>query len=123
MTIIHCDGYNEKDKTIILKDYIWPQILEMLSFDKKDILLKDSAIKFIIQEFSKEEQGVRTLIRTVESMMTRLNMLRVANDESMKQYTFYMPVQFPLEIDEHIAKKLLSGFEKKELETWRSLYT
>jgi hypothetical protein len=34
-----------------------------------------------------------------------------------------MPVQFPLEIDEHIAKKLLSGFEKKELETWRSLYT
>jgi ATP-dependent Lon protease len=85
MTIIHCDGYNEKDKTIILKDYIWPQILEMLSFDKKDILLKDSAIKFIIQEFSKEEQGVRTLIRTVESMMTRLNMLRVANDESIKQ--------------------------------------
>jgi len=123
MTVIHCEGYNDKDKTIILKEYIWPQILEMLSFKKQDILLKDSAIKFMIENFSKEEKGVRTLIRTVESMMTRLNMLRVANDESMKQYNFYMPFSLPFEITEEVAKKLLSGFEKKQDETWKSLYT
>jgi ATP-dependent Lon protease len=32
MTVIHCGGYNEKDKTVILKDYIWPQLLERLKF-------------------------------------------------------------------------------------------
>lgn len=123
MTIIHCDGYNEKDKTIILKDYIWPQILDMLNFQKEDVLLKDSAITFMIEQFSSEEKGVRTLIRTVESMMTRLNMLRVANDESMKQYKFYIPFSLPFEITEEVAKKLLTGFEKKQDETWKSLYT
>jgi ATP-dependent Lon protease len=123
MTIIQCEGYNDKDKTIILKDYIWPQILEMLNFQKEDILLNDQAIKFMIEEFSNEEKGVRTLIRTVESMMTRLNMLRVANDESMKQYKFYMPFSLPFEITEEVAKKLLAGFEKKQDETWKSLYT
>jgi ATP-dependent Lon protease len=122
MTVIHCGGYNEKDKTVILKDYIWPQTLERLCFNKEDVSLTDGAIKFIIEEYSKEEKGVRSLIRTIESMMTRLNMLRVAKHESMKEYKFYMDVQFPLKITEDIVKTLLTDFEKKEPETWRSLY-
>lgn len=122
MTVIHCGGYNEKDKTVILKDYIWPQTLERLFFKKEDVTLSDNAIKFMIEEYSKDEKGVRTLIRTIESMMTRLNMLRVAKHESMKDYKFYMDVQFPLRITEDIVKILLTDFEKKEPESWRSLY-
>jgi ATP-dependent Lon protease len=122
MTVIHCGGYNEKDKTIILKDYIWPQILDRLCFDKNEVTLSDAAVKFIIDEYSKEEKGVRTLIRTVESMMTRLNMLRVTKHESMKDYKFYMDLVFPLDITESVVKTLLIDFEKKEPETWRALY-
>lgn len=122
MTVIHCGGYNEKDKTIILKEYIWPHVLERLCFVKTDVILSDAAIKFMIEEYSKDEKGVRTLIRTVESMMTRLNMLRVAKHESMKDYKFYMDVVFPLVISESVVKTLLSDFEKKEPETWKSLY-
>jgi len=123
MTVIHCDGYTEKDKTVILKEYIWPQIIDRLRFKPTDIVLSDPAIKHIICEYSKDEKGVRTLIRTVESMMTRLNMLRVAKHESMKDYTFYMDISFPLDITEDIVKTLLHDFEKKEPETWKSLYT
>jgi ATP-dependent Lon protease len=122
MTIIHCDGYNEKDKTVILKDYIWPQILDRLCFSKDDVILSDFAIKFMIENYSKEEKGVRSLIRTVESMMTRLNMLRVAKHESMKDYKFYMDVSFPLTITESVIKTLLNDFEKKEPEAWRTLF-
>jgi ATP-dependent Lon protease len=123
MTIIHCGGYSEKDKTIILKEYIWKDILSQLSFKETDISLSDSAIKFIISEYSSEEKGVRTLIRSVERMMTRLNMLRVAKHDSMKDYTFYMDVEFPLVMTEAIVKKLLYDFEKKEEDTtWKSLY-
>jgi len=122
MTVIHCGGYNEKDKSVILKDYIWPQIEERLCFKKGDVTLSDAAIKFIISEFSGEEKGVRTLIRTIESMMTRLNMLRVAKHESMKDYKFYMDVVFPLVITPEIVKILLVDSEKKEPETWRNLY-
>jgi ATP-dependent Lon protease len=123
MTVIHCGGYNDQDKTVILKDYIWPEILDMLKFDVEDVKLDDAAIKYMINEFSKEEKGVRTLIRTVESMMTRLNMLRVAKHESMKDYKFYMDVVFPITVTEEVVKKLLSDHEKKEPETWRSLYS
>lgn len=124
MTIIHCGGYNEKDKMVILKDYIWPEILERLAFDKKDVTLTDAAIKYMISEFSDEEKGVRTLIRTVESMMTRINMLRVAKDESMKDYKFYMDIQFPFTITEQVVKTILVDFNKKDVdETWKTLYT
>jgi len=122
MTIITCDGYNEKDKKEILKGYVWPQLLERLFFDPTEVVLTDSGMKFLISEFSGDEKGVRTLIRTVETMMTRLNMLRIANDDSMKDYDFYMEVKFPLEIDESVVQKLLTGLNKKEVENWRHMY-
>jgi len=123
MTMITCSGYNEKDKKEILKGYVWPQILERLRFDEKDIEIADDGMTFLISEYSGEEKGVRTLIRTVETIMTRLNMLRVADSETMKDYSFYMDVEFPLKITEDVIKTLLGETTKKELETWRSMYT
>lgn len=123
MTIITCSGYNEKDKKEILKGYVWPQLLERLRFNETDVEITDDGMKFLISEYSGEEKGVRTLIRTVESMMTRLNMLRVADSETMKDYSFYMDVEFPLQITEGVIKTLLGELTKKELETWRSMYT
>jgi ATP-dependent Lon protease len=123
MTIISCGGYNEKDKKEILKSHVWPQLLERLKFKDSEVDLTDDGMKFLISEYSADEKGVRTLIRTVESMMTRLNMLRVADSETMKDYNFFMEVSFPLKIDEKVIRTLLVDFNKKEAETWRSMYT
>lgn len=123
MTIIQCDGYNEKDKTEILKGYVWPQLLDRLKFESTELRLTNEAIHFMIKEYSMQEKGVRTLIRTVETLMTRLNMLRVSDEESMKEYPFYMNVQFPLTIDEKVVKTLLCDLNQKEPETWISMYT
>ena len=122
MTVIHCGGYTENDKKVILKDYIWPQLLDRLKFQNEDIVLTDPAIKHIITEYSGEEKGVRTLIRTVESMMTRLNMLRVMNDESVKEYSFYVPYTTPFILSESVVQKLLTDLGKKEPEHWRLMY-
>jgi ATP-dependent Lon protease len=122
MTVIHCSGYSENEKKIILKDYILPEILGRLKFSNTDIILNDPAIKYIISEYSADEKGVRTLIRTIESMMTRINMLRVAKHESMRDYKFYLDVELPFTITEEVVKKLLCDYNKKEPETWRSLY-
>jgi ATP-dependent Lon protease len=121
MQVINCAGYSAKDKQSILEDYVWPDILQRLSFQKEDILLTDEASKFIISEFSKEE-GVRTLIRTAEAIITRLNMLRIADEETMKDYKFYTKVEFPLKLNETIIRTLLAE-SSKEPETWRSMYT
>jgi ATP-dependent Lon protease len=122
MTMITCGGYNEKDKKEILKSHIWPQLLDRLKFESSEVELTDDGITFLISEYSANEKGVRTLIRTVESMMTRLNMLRVADSETMKSYNFYMDIEFPLKINQSIINILLSDLNKKEPETWRSMY-
>lgn len=122
MTVINCGGYSDSDKKVILKDYIWPQIAERLRFKEHEVTLSSSAISHIVEEYSSDEKGVRNLIRATESMMTRLNMLRIADAEMMKDYKFYMDVKFPLTIDKTVVETLLGDFSKKEPETWRSLY-
>ena len=122
MTVIHCSGYSESEKIVILKDYILPEILERLRFSRTDVVLTDQALKYIISEYSSDEKGVRTLIRTVESMMTRINMLRITKHESMRDYKFYMDIDLPLTVTETVVKKILCDYTKKETETWRSLY-
>jgi hypothetical protein len=122
MTIIHCDGYKESDKKIILKNHIWPQVIERLRFKEDEIILQDDAIEHIITEFSGEEKGVRNLIRTIEGMMTRLNMLRVSSDESMKEYGFYIELSNPIVITPDVVKILLFDRDKKESDSWKSMY-
>ena len=123
MQVIHCSGYTAKEKQSILEQYVWPDLLQRLNFTKEDILLTDEASKFIISEYSAKEEGVRTLIRTAEAIITRLNMLRIADEETMKDYKFYTKVEFPLCLKESIIKTLLTDTNTKEPETWRSMYT
>lgn len=124
MTVIECGGYNEKDKQEILKNHVWPQILDRLKFSADQVAFTDDAIKFVIEEYSKSESGVRNLIRAVETMMTRLNMLRVSQHESMKEYPFYMEVQFPLQITKKVIQTLMKDNVKvKQDESWKMMYT
>jgi len=123
MNVIHCAGYSEADKRVILKDYIWPQVMDRLKFKLTDVILDDTAATLLILDHSDNEKGVRNLIRIVESMMTRLNMLRVADDETMQEYCFYMKVAFPLTITNPVAQTLLTDFKRKEAESWRAMYT
>jgi ATP-dependent Lon protease len=122
MTIIECDGYNESDKKVITTDYVLPQLYEKLKFDTKELVFTDSCISYMIKEFSNDEKGVRNLIRSFEIAMTRLNMLRIGDSVSLKNYDFYFEANFPLTIDQTLIKKLLFDFNKKEPEVWKSLY-
>jgi ATP-dependent Lon protease len=123
MQVIHCAGYTAKEKQSILQEYVWPDLLQRLNFTKEDVILTDEASKFIISEYSAKEEGVRTLIRTTEALITRLNMLRIADEETMKEYKFYIKVEFPIKLNETIIKVLLTDTTAKEPELWRSMYT
>lgn len=123
MTIIECGSYNETDKIQILKKHIWPQLLERLRFSEQDIEFDENTMRFLISEHSEKEPGVRNLIRAAETIVTRLNMLRISKHESMKDYHFYIDVQFPLKLTPCIIEKLLKEKKKKEVESWRFMYT
>ena len=122
MQIINCSGYSSEEKQFILKDHVWPRLLSQLRFKLEDIELPDQSMKFLISEYSSKEQGVRTLLRTVETIITRLNMLRIANDDVMKEYKFYIKVEFPLVLTESIIKKILFDNELVR-ESYLSMYS
>jgi hypothetical protein len=124
MNIIECGGYDDVDKKEILKNYVWPEMTQRLKFKKEDLVFEDEAMKFVISQYSAKEKGVRTLIRTVETVITRLNMLRVSKHESMKEYPFYMDVEFPLQITPKVIQTLLKDSATiKQDETWKMMYT
>jgi ATP-dependent Lon protease len=88
-----------------------------------DLTISDAAIKFLISEFSKDEEGVRTLMRAVEALVTRINLLRIADEETAKSYKFYTKITLPLTIDVEIAKHILQDLDAPaKSDVWRTLY-
>lgn len=120
MQVIHCSGYTSDEKKIILTQYVWPQLVERVKLD--NVKITDEAIKFLISEYSKEEEGVRTLMRSVETLLTRINLLRIADEETAKSYKFYTKLKFPLEIKTDLARHILEDTTTQKEESWRHLY-
>ena len=121
MQVITCTGYTAEDKKMILNQYVWPQVLERINM-KAELTITEEAIKFLISEYSAEEEGVRVLIRAVETMVTRINLLRIADEKTAKGYPFYKDIKLPMSITPDDVKALL--VETKQVnESWRHLYT
>jgi ATP-dependent Lon protease len=120
MQVIQCNGYTAEEKKTILTQYVWPQILERIKMT--DLTISDEAIKFLISEYSKEEEGVRTLMRAVESLVTRINLLRIADEETAKSYKFYTKISLPLTITSELTKHILEDLNATPNESWRHLY-
>jgi hypothetical protein len=77
----------------------------------------------LIKEYSSEEEGVRTLIRSVETLVTRINLLRIADEETAKSYKFYTKITLPLCIDTELTKHILQDLNTPVNESWKHLYT
>ena len=122
MQVITCSGYSWEEKASIVNQYIWPQILERIQL-KDQLTMSEDAIKYLIGEYSKEEEGVRTLIRTVETLVTRINLLRIAGEATAKKYVFYTPVKLPLTITPDICRHILQDTLRSGNESFRHMYT
>jgi ATP-dependent Lon protease len=122
MTVIQCSGYKDADKKIITANYVWPEILKNAGIRREDILTSEEAADYIIKEYSNNEPGMRSLIRIVETLIARINLLRMSDKESSEKYKFAVPVNFPLKLDIPTIQKLLVDYAPKESESWRSMY-
>ena len=122
MQIINCSGYTWEEKASIVNQYIWPQILERIQL-KDQLTMSDEAIKYLISEYSKEEEGVRNLIRTVETLVTRINLLRIAGETTAKKYVFYKDIKLPLTITSDLCRHILQDTLRQTNESFRHMYT
>jgi ATP-dependent Lon protease len=123
MRVITVPGYKEQEKKIIVANYIWPEILKHAGIAREDLSATEEAADYIIKEYSTGEEGMRNLIRIVEGVVSRVNLIRISDEATAKEYKFWIPVKFPMKLDRKMVEKLLTDFNPSPLETWRSLYT
>ena len=122
MSVIQCSGYTNDEKKIIVANYVWPEVLKHAGIKREDLSATEEAAEYIIREYSNGEQGMRNIIRVVETVVSRINLLRLSDEESGKKYKFWTKVEFPAKLTKETVKTLLQDVDVSPPETWRSLY-
>ena len=83
-----------------------PKILQEYAFKSDEIIFDDEIIRHIIS-ITEDEEGVRKLKRSLEDIVSNLNVHRLLNQPLFKEGK----IEFPMKITEDITKKFIA---KKE---------
>ena len=105
--IVKMKGLKIKEKNIIAKNYLIPTLCKEIGFYSNDILINENIIEYIITNYTKEE-GVRSLKRCIENIISKINILRYITDKDKINIPFMIDnICFPLKIDKSMVDKLL----------------
>jgi ATP-dependent Lon protease len=110
LTIIKFTGYSIEEKLNIVKDFVIPELLQNIGFQKNDIIVDSEMIRYIILRYTSTEEGVRNIKRSMEDLFLKINLLRLMknkNDIDMKYHIENLT--FPLKITKEIIDNLLAS--------------
>ena len=103
MTRIKTNGFDKKQKTTIVKDYVLPKILTEFGMTSKDVTFEEDTIHRLIEDHCDNEKGVRNLKRNVETVVAKLNIMRFLIPEKVTMQNE------SLETDENTVVDILSN--------------
>ena len=86
---IHTKGFSNEDKLKIAHEYLIPKLATSFGFNNDDVIFNDDVITHIINTYTEKEQGVRNLKRSIETIYSKINVLRLLNG-----YSLYDPIVF-----------------------------
>ena len=66
---------------------MFPRFCKDMGFDSSKITINDDVINYLITYFADKEDGVRNLGRCLETIISRLNMLRLIQGNNDSPYT------------------------------------
>jgi flagellar biosynthesis GTPase FlhF len=105
---IQVDGFDLKQKQIIADQYLVNAALREVNLFEKIAFSKD-IVGYIIENFTGEEKGVRELKRCIQTVISKLNLLRFYNDPARVPFAikeFALPFTLRREhIDLFLKKK------------------
>ena len=101
MTVIQLQGYSSKEKLAIAENFLVPGAMKEVNLEEKVNISKE-VLQHVIEEYAKEESGVRELKRCIEQICQKVNMLRIFNN---KDLPFHIPnFQLPFVVKkEHVT--------------------
>ena len=108
MTVIELQGYSSKEKLAIAENFLVPSAMKEVNLEEKVNISKE-VLQHVIEEYAKEESGVRELKRCIEQICQKVNMLRIFNN---KDLPFHIPnFQLPFVV----KKEHVTMFLKKKM--------
>ena len=117
LTIVKFKGYNVDEKIHIVQDFIIPDLLKNIGFNVTDIVLNLEVIKYIINNYTENEEGVRNIKRCVEDLFLKINLLRLIKNKEKNTIDIDYKIDnlsFPLNITIEIVDNLLKKNIKNE---------
>jgi ATP-dependent Lon protease len=116
-------GYEKKDKRVISNDYLIPKIVEQVNFKKDDIIIPDTTIDYIVENYTQNESGVRNLKRCLEIIYTKLNLYRLMKpDSNLFENEMTLKVEFPFTVTTDILKKIIKQEENTSSYLFKTMY-
>ena len=82
LMVIDLKGYDIAQKLIIAENYLLPGALKEVNLAEKVAISKD-ILKYVIEEYSGKETGVRELKRCIDQIVQKVNMLRMYNAKEL----------------------------------------
>ena len=116
---IETKGYNSKEKAIIARKHLLPAIRKQINFKEEDLILPDEVLNYLIQNYTKEEKGVRNLKRCLEMIFTKMNLSRFTDTSTdFFKKAFLENVEFPYTLtNRDIDKLVIKGEQNPYLST------
>jgi ATP-dependent Lon protease len=111
MYVINTKGFNTKEKVEITKNYLLPELMKIFMFNDNEINFNESNIEYIINNYTGKEEGVRNLKRSIETIISKINIYNLSYDEDKKEaidLTYQIKdFKLPLEMNNGIIDSLL----------------
>ena len=114
MYVINTKGFKTEDKLLICKEYIIPEILETYLFKENDIEFTEEAIRYMIDNYTMKEEGVRNLKRCLETIVSKINIYNLCTNPNGEKVTLTFDIKdfkLPIKITEEIVKTLVAQKE------------
>tara|TARA_Y100000739_G_C20606658_1_gene465962 strand:+ start:375 stop:1541 length:1167 start_codon:yes stop_codon:yes gene_type:complete len=75
--------YNTDDKIELSQNYIIPKLLKNYSFKIDDLKFDKSAILYLINKYSKKNEGIRTLKNIYNNIISKVHIVFITNDNNI----------------------------------------
>lgn len=79
---IRVEGFTMKEKLVISEQYLIASAMRDVGLFEKVSFHKD-VVQYIVENFTGQEKGVRELKRCIQTIMSKLNLLRFYNDKKL----------------------------------------
>lgn len=90
LQVVRIKGYNPTQKCKIAIEYMFPRFCKDVGFQPGELVINDEVITYIINNFADKEEGVRNLGRCLDTLVSRLNVLRLVQKSTSQETSDFL---------------------------------